>query len=81
MGKSRQGVYDAIKRSELTLDKMENSLEFFNKIYNINKNLKKILKLISDMEFEVYSSSNLNLQSKIRNIKKITESLIYETSP
>ena len=81
MGKTRQGVYDAIKRSEMILDKMESSLGFFNKINKINEESKKVLQLIRDIESDCSASMDLSSKNKIKLAKKITENLIYQTSP
>ena len=81
MGKTRQGVYDAIKRSELILDKMESSLGFFDKINKINEQSKKVLQLIRGIESDCFANIDLNTKNKIELAKEITESLIYQTSP
>ena len=68
-GKSRQGVHDLIKRSETILLKMENSLNFFEKLDKASKCLEKI----SNLAFEI---KNLSSKSGLSNIKEKAEQIV-----
>lgn len=68
VGKTRQGVYDSIKRSEQTLENLEKKLGFWGKINDLKEKIDIIKKLIviipdiSDSEFT---------KEKIKKIKKL----------
>ena len=81
MGKSRQGVYDSIKRSERILSNMENLLGFFDKIYKINEDSKKIFEIALEMESDSSLNRNPSIKCRTRLIKKLAQSLISQTYP
>ena len=47
-GKSRQGVYDAIKRAECILNRMEDSLGIFKKLQKLGSSMKGKCRINND---------------------------------
>lgn len=70
VGKTRQGVYDSIKRSEQILKNLEKKLGFLD----LKEKIDTIKKLISEMPD---ISSNLAAKEKMEEIKKILNKIQF----
>ncbi len=66
VSKSRQGVFDSIKRAELILTKMESKLGFLRKIDKMKSDFKSIEKIIENIQ------NKANKNSDLESILKIT---------
>ena len=77
-GMSRQGVYDSIKKSELVLKKMENSLGFFEKMEKVNKSLGKIVSLASEIDLDIKEGQFSSAKVKSKRIGQIAKNLNYK---
>ncbi len=73
-GKSRQGVFEAIKRSKTILFEMESSLKLCEKIHTTNEKANKIICLASKIENSVGGS--LEIFEAAKEIKQTAEDLI-----
>ncbi|MBQ2672273.1 MAG: DNA-binding protein [Clostridia bacterium] len=74
VGKTRQGVYDSIKRSEQILKNLEKKLGFLKKTNDLKEKIDEIKKLISEMPD---ISSNLQTKEKIEEIKEILNKIQF----
>lgn len=68
VGKTRQGVFDSIKRAESTLTDTENKLGFLSKITEMRKDFSSIEKILKGSENE-----NPRDKTFLKDILKITE--------
>ena len=68
VGKTRQGVYDSIKRSEQTLENLEKKLGFLKKINDLKEKIGMIKNLTCNIPDISDSEST---KEKIKEIKKI----------
>ena len=59
LGKSRQGVYDSIKRAESILNKMESSLGIASKLCKEREKLKLIRDLVCKLETKVTATEEI----------------------
>ena len=76
LGKSRQGVYDSIRRAEVTLYKLEQSLGLMEKYLKIKKSLKQIKELTCKLEDEIEPSADSISGFTLKSIKSAIEKLI-----
>lgn len=74
-GKSRQGVYDSIKRSEAILLKIENSLGFLEKMRKITATLEEITAVASEIK---NSANDETLASKAEKIEQMASGLKHK---
>lgn len=71
VGKSRQGVFDSIKRAEAILTSMEDKLGFLSRINDIRNDFRLIEKIVKSLE--IPQSSDFSKQTqKLKSILKIT---------
>lgn len=73
VGKTRQGVYDSIKRSEQILENLEKKLGFLKKTNDLKEKIDNVKKLISEMP----DVSNPLAKEKIEEIKKILNKIQF----
>ena len=71
-GKSRQGVYDSIKRAECILNKMEDSLGIFEKLQSLSGGLAGSCDLATEIEV---SDELSKIKIKAKKIKQIAKNL------
>ncbi len=76
LGKSRQGVYDSIRRAEMTLHKLEHSLGLMEKYLKIKKSLKQIKKLTFKLEDEIKPNADSISSFTLKNIKDTVDNLM-----
>ncbi len=70
LGKSRQGVFDSIKRAETILNKMESSLGIVNKLSKEREKLKLIHDLVCKLEAKTTATE------ETKGIKNAVDELI-----
>ena len=70
LGKSRQGVFDSIKRAETILNKMESSLGIVNKLSKEREKLKLIRDLVCKLEAKTTATE------ETKGIKNAVDELI-----
>ena len=74
VGKTRQGVYDSIKRSEQTLENLEKKLGFLKKISDLKGKIDDVKKLIGEIS---NVSDNSLVKEKIEEIKKLLNKIQF----
>jgi len=74
VGKTRQGVYDSIKRSEQTLENLERKLGFLKKISDLKGKIDDVKKLIGEIS---NVSDNSLVKEKIEEIKKLLNKIQF----
>ena len=71
VGKSRQGVFDSIKRAEMILTDMEGKLGFLSKMNDIRNDFNLIDEIVKSIESELFGSNSF-LTQKLKDVLKIT---------
>jgi predicted DNA-binding protein YlxM (UPF0122 family) len=73
VGKSRQGVFESIKRAEFILTDMESKLGFLNKANIVRNDFNLIEEIAKAAESELFKSSDCSAQKqRLKSILKIT---------